>query len=111
MDAFDVQIELDDLRLDLPENMEVIIISSGPAIAGITVGQKAAVGFLQRPPFFAAAQGSTRLDQSGHRRRLLAGRETGGRKRADQILALDLARRRGHRAPSTTLADYVRRRR
>jgi hypothetical protein len=43
MEAFDVQTEPDNLRLDLPDVMEVIVVAGRPAIAGIAVRKQAAV--------------------------------------------------------------------
>jgi hypothetical protein len=43
MDAFDIQIKPDNLRLDLLEVVEVIVITGGPAVARITVREKAAI--------------------------------------------------------------------
>lgn len=48
MDAFDVQVETDNLRLDflnLPEGMEIIVVAGGPAVAGMAVGQQATVNY------------------------------------------------------------------
>lgn len=43
MDAFDVQADLDELRLDLPEGMEVFAVTGEPSIAGKAVGEEATV--------------------------------------------------------------------
>ena len=43
VNAFDVQVEPDDLRLDLPEGMEVIVVTGGPTVVGMAVGKQAAV--------------------------------------------------------------------
>ena len=45
MDALEVQVEPDNLRSCLPKGIEVIVIASGPAIAGIAVGEQAAVNY------------------------------------------------------------------
>ena len=45
MDAFDVQVEPDDLCLGLPEGVEVIVVTGGPAVAGMAVGEQAAVDY------------------------------------------------------------------
>lgn len=43
MDACDVQVEPDNLRLDLSKGMEVIVVARVPAVAGMAVGEQAAV--------------------------------------------------------------------
>jgi hypothetical protein len=43
VDAPSIQFESDNLRLGVPEGMEVIVVAGGPAVAGMAVREQAAV--------------------------------------------------------------------
>lgn len=45
MNTTDVKVEPDNLSLDLPEDLKIVVVAGGPGIAGIAIGEQAAVNY------------------------------------------------------------------